>query len=168
MKARAAQLRTLVRLRRQQAERRQVPVDERLRRLVAHARDRSPHYRRVLAGLEGAPLDALPVLTKADLVDRFDDIVTVDALRGGVSLSSPPRGYRLAVSSGSSGRPATVAFDADAVRRAWRILAQVASIFEEFRGGFTGKVLIDVPQEPCKIGPENEATARFGGLNPIG
>src|SRR5450631_2756618 len=40
------------------------------------ALDRSPFYREFHRGLDNQPLEALPVLTKAMMMERFDDIVT--------------------------------------------------------------------------------------------
>ena len=103
-------------------------MDERARtarraaRLIAlrsHATAKSPLYRDLHAGLGGAPLHELPPLTKADVVERFDDLVTdrrlrqqhlrelVDAGAGGKALGR----YRVGASSGSSGRPGLFAFD---------------------------------------------------------
>ena len=50
--------------------------DRELRRLRSFALERSPFYRRLHAGLEGAPLSALPVVTKADIMASFDEVVT--------------------------------------------------------------------------------------------
>lgn len=44
--------------------------------LRAHAVERSPFYAELHRGLEAAPLAALPVVTKAMLMERFDDLVT--------------------------------------------------------------------------------------------
>jgi phenylacetate-CoA ligase len=54
---------------------------ERLRALLRHAADNSPFHAERLAGLDldavtADDLSALPVMTKADLMDRFDDVVT--------------------------------------------------------------------------------------------
>nr|MBA2282963.1 phenylacetate--CoA ligase family protein [Acidimicrobiia bacterium] len=90
-------------------------------RLVAHAAARSPYYGRVLRGLEGAALADLPVLTKDNLVERFDELTIDRSLHRTeieTFLQSAPakaryRGrYRVAASSGSSGRPGIVVFDA--------------------------------------------------------
>jgi phenylacetate-CoA ligase len=45
------------------------------------ALDRSPFYREFHRGLENQPLEALPVLTKATMMERFDDIVTDRGVR---------------------------------------------------------------------------------------
>ena len=49
--------------------------------LRVFASARSPFYRRLYAGLDDAPLAALPVLTKATLMDNFDQISTDPAVR---------------------------------------------------------------------------------------
>lgn len=49
--------------------------DERLRALLRHARERSPWHRERLAGL-GDDLEALPTMTKQDLMANWDGIVT--------------------------------------------------------------------------------------------
>jgi hypothetical protein len=38
--------------------------------------ERSPFYRRFHSGLEGRPLSELPVLTKAQLMESFGELVT--------------------------------------------------------------------------------------------
>src|SRR5262245_2038294 len=49
--------------------------------LRAYAHDHSPFYRRFHAGFESKPLDQLPVLTKSELMDNFDDLVTDRTVR---------------------------------------------------------------------------------------
>jgi putative adenylate-forming enzyme len=51
------------------------------RALRAFAYDRSPFYRRFHAGLFDRPLDELPILTKATLMEHFDELVTDRAVR---------------------------------------------------------------------------------------
>jgi putative adenylate-forming enzyme len=50
----------------------------RLRRFAA---GRSPFYRRLYAGLDACPFDRLPVVTKAELMQNFDEVVTDPAVR---------------------------------------------------------------------------------------
>ncbi len=50
-------------------------------RLRAFAYERSPFYRRFHAGLFDRPLAELPVLTKATLMENFDELVTDRAVR---------------------------------------------------------------------------------------
>jgi phenylacetate-coenzyme A ligase PaaK-like adenylate-forming protein len=130
MTSKLSQVRVLVELRRDLRRSRRFDAgDEQQRaawqadaldRLRRHASARSPFYRDHHRGLEGAPLDQLPVLTKDHLVERFDDLVTDRRInRAGVEafVASGAVGdrylgrYRVAVSSGSSGRPGLFVFD---------------------------------------------------------
>lgn len=54
---------------------------EGFQRLRSYALARSPFYRERYAGLERAPLGALPPVTKDELMDHFDDVVTAPSLR---------------------------------------------------------------------------------------
>jgi phenylacetate-CoA ligase len=94
----------------------------RLDELRRHAVGRSPGYQALHRGLTDAPLWALPVIGKSDLVERFDDMVTdrsleLSALRRRVEGDDGGRHhrYRIAVSSGSTGRPGLFPFH----RREW-------------------------------------------------
>jgi phenylacetate-CoA ligase len=53
----------------------------RLAELRRFSRSRSPFYQRFHRGLEHAPLDALPVLTKATMMESFDELVTDRSIR---------------------------------------------------------------------------------------
>ncbi|PTT62284.1 phenylacetate--CoA ligase family protein, partial [Arthrobacter sp. HMWF013] len=55
--------------------------DQALRELRRAAYAGSEFYRRHHAGLHGAPLDQLPPVTKADLMDHFDEAVTTPDVR---------------------------------------------------------------------------------------
>ena len=80
---------------------------------------RSPFYRRFHRTLERAPLDALPPLTKASLMDGFDEISTDRTLRLAdlqAYLEGPGGGpfrgrYWVAATSGSSGRRSIIPTD---------------------------------------------------------
>ncbi|MBI5514601.1 MAG: phenylacetate--CoA ligase family protein [Deltaproteobacteria bacterium] len=84
--------------------------------LRAFARARSPFYRSAWEGLEGAPLEALPVVTKGTLNERFDEMLTdrtlrLAALRGHLGRSAEALfagRYHVAATSGSSGVQAVV------------------------------------------------------------
>jgi phenylacetate-CoA ligase len=52
-----------------------------LRLLREHAYARSPFYRRFHAGLIDRPLEELPVLTKAQVMENFDELVTDPLVR---------------------------------------------------------------------------------------
>jgi phenylacetate-coenzyme A ligase PaaK-like adenylate-forming protein len=129
--SRAAQLRIGFALRRRlarlQAHDRLDPAgrqawrDARLAELWRHAVARSEHYRdRRAAPPDRVHLPDLPLLDKSDLVHGFDSLVTVPGLRrteledrldGRGSRRGRSDRYRIAISSGSSGSPAIVAFD---------------------------------------------------------
>jgi putative adenylate-forming enzyme len=85
----------------------------RLADLRAFALERSPFYRDLHRGLERAPLSDLPVVTKATLMERFDDLVTdrnvhlaeVDAFSATASATDRFRDhYRVAATGGTTGR----------------------------------------------------------------
>ena len=85
----------------------------RLADLRAHATAHSPFYRDLHRGLEGAPLSALPVVTKATLMERFDDLVTdrdvrlADVERYIATAAATDRfrdRYRVAATGGTTGR----------------------------------------------------------------
>jgi putative adenylate-forming enzyme len=84
-----------------------------LAELRAYAVARSPFYRVVHRGLENAPLTALPVVTKANVMERFDDLVTdrevrlADVERHLANASATDRfrdRYRVAATGGTTGR----------------------------------------------------------------
>jgi putative adenylate-forming enzyme len=84
-----------------------------LRLLLEHAYARSPFYRRFHAGLTARPLRELPILTKALVMEHFDELVTdpsvrladveahLTALRGNERFRGR---YWVASTSGSTGR----------------------------------------------------------------
>lgn len=76
---------------------------------------RSPFYHWLHAGLDSAPLDALPIVTKQTLMERFDDVVTDREIhladvkgylaRASASATDTFRGhYRVAATGGTTGR----------------------------------------------------------------
>jgi phenylacetate-coenzyme A ligase PaaK-like adenylate-forming protein len=97
---------------------------ERLTELVSFARDRAPHWRERLPGGR-ARLHDLPVLTKAELIEHFDDLVTDRRLRLDDLLAHLAEvrsdvlylgEYRPMATSGSSGRKTVFVYD----RAGWR------------------------------------------------
>ena len=85
----------------------------RLADLRTFALERSPFYRELHRGLERAPLVDLPVVTKATLMERFDDVVTdrdvhladVEAFSATASAIDRFRDqYRVAATGGTTGR----------------------------------------------------------------
>jgi putative adenylate-forming enzyme len=112
---------------------------ESLRRLREHAYARSPFYQRFHRGLAGRPLSELPVLTKATVMEHFDDLVTDRALRlsalraHAVSASENDLflgRYRVCVTSGSTGRPGLFVFD----RREWTTVLASFARAQEWAG----------------------------------
>jgi phenylacetate-coenzyme A ligase PaaK-like adenylate-forming protein len=85
--------------------------------LRGFAAAQSPFYRRWHAGLDDAPLGELPVLTKATLMDNFDQIATDPAVRladvqdylAALRGDQLFRGrYWVSATSGSSGRKSVI------------------------------------------------------------
>ena len=85
----------------------------RLADLRTFAGERSPFYRGLHRGSERAPLADLPVVTKATLMERFDDLVTdrevhladVEAFLATASATDRFRNhYRVAATGGTTGR----------------------------------------------------------------
>ena len=87
-----------------------------LRRVAA---ERSPFYREFHRGLERAPLEDLPILTKTILMERFDDLVTDRSIRlvdAEAYLKAAEPGlfrdrYVVLATSGSTGRRGVFVFD---------------------------------------------------------
>jgi len=91
-----------------------------LRRLRDHAYMRSPFYQKFHRGLFDCPLSELPVLTKAMMMEHFDEIVTdrqvrLEDVRAHVHSSDDNarflNRYRVAATSGSSGQPGFFLYD---------------------------------------------------------
>ena len=91
-----------------------------LRRLREFAYARSPFYRKFHQGKMDRPLSDLPVLTKAQLMEDFDELVTdrtvrLDAVRAHLGGGGDSRRYLgrywVNATSGSSGQPGIFLFD---------------------------------------------------------
>jgi phenylacetate-coenzyme A ligase PaaK-like adenylate-forming protein len=103
---------------------------ERVRALVAHAVADSPYYREALgADAADRPLAELPTLPKATMMAEFDRVVTDPRLRLAdlqAHLAGPDPSqsfldaFRVATSSGTTGRRSIVAFTEDEAA-AWRV-----------------------------------------------
>jgi phenylacetate-CoA ligase len=102
---------------------------EGVRALITHAVSRSPYYRDVL-GPDAAerPLAELPMLSKETLMAEFDRVVTdpqlrLSDLRAHLGSADPSQSflgmYRVATTSGTTGRRAIIAFTHDEAA-AWR------------------------------------------------
>jgi putative adenylate-forming enzyme len=95
---------------------------QRLADLRRFAREHSPFYARFHHGLENEPLDRLPVLTKAIMMERFDELVTDRSVRladAEAFLRRNPGNemfldrYVVLATSGSTGRRGVFLFDRD-------------------------------------------------------
>jgi phenylacetate-coenzyme A ligase PaaK-like adenylate-forming protein len=93
---------------------------EGLRRVRAYAYVHAPFYQKFHQGLEDRPLHELPVLTKAMLMEHFDELVTdpsirLDKVREFASGNSDKRlyldRYWVTATSGSSGHPGFFLFN---------------------------------------------------------
>ena len=94
-----------------------------LRALRDHAHAGSRFYRELHRGLEDAPLECLPTVTKAQLMERFDDVSTSPAITmAGVEAHAAAMAertaaglylgrYRVNATSGSTGRRGLFVFD---------------------------------------------------------
>jgi phenylacetate-CoA ligase len=102
-------------------ERREALKRERLTELVGHAARHAPYYREALAGYDPAVgVASLPVLGKATMMERFDDVVCDRRLRRDALLEHVEAlrddelvfgRYRALTTSGSSGRKGLFVYD---------------------------------------------------------
>ena len=95
---------------------------ESLRRLREHTYARSPFYQKFHKGLFDRPLHELPVLTKAMMMEHFDELVTDRSLHleevrdfAGQGVAGRPykNNYWVTATSGSSGHPGFFIFNQD-------------------------------------------------------
>src|SRR6185369_11885286 len=107
--------------------------EHRLRALVAHARARSPWHGRRLAGLDPdrlreTDLPDLPAMTKDDLMEHFDEVVsdprlTRDVVEAHLATLSTDAylldEFHVCASGGSSGRRGAFVYDFEAWTIAW-------------------------------------------------
>lgn len=93
---------------------------EALRDLRQYAYQRSPFYQKFHKGLTGRPLHELPVLTKAMMMEHFDELVTdrtlhLEDVRSYAAEGEAGQRYRnrywVNATSGSSGHPGFFLFD---------------------------------------------------------
>jgi putative adenylate-forming enzyme len=111
------QLRKHVRWTRQQLESYQA---EALHQLRQYAYERSPFYEKFHKGLTGRPMQELPVLTKAMMMEHFDELVTdrtlhLEDVRAYAAQGEAGQRYRnrywVNATSGSTGHPGFFLFD---------------------------------------------------------
>lgn len=93
---------------------------ESLRRLREYTYERSPFYQKFHTGLFDRPLSELPVLTKAMVMEHFDELVTdrslhLEEVRAYAGQGKAGQRYRnrywVTATSGSSGHPGFFLFD---------------------------------------------------------
>ena len=105
----------------------------RLAELRQFVRQRSPFYQRFHRGLEQAPLNALPVLTKATMMEHFDELVTdravtladTEAFLRTAGATDLYRGRYVALAtSGSTGLRGVVLYDPDEWRTALAMITR--------------------------------------------
>lgn len=101
--------------------------EQRLRALLAHAVAHSPYYRRRFAGLDVSrcALQELPTLTKAEMMEHYDELVTDRRLKKAELarfLDDPSNlgrmylgDYGVSHTSGSQGQPAIIVQDREAL-----------------------------------------------------
>ena len=120
---------------------------ERVRALVSHAVSQSPYYREAL-GPDAAeqPLAKLPTLPKATLMAEFDRVVTdprlrLADLRSHLAADDPSQSFlgafRVATTSGTTGRRSIVAFTNDEAA-VWREFDFVAELLSDGREHLCG------------------------------
>lgn len=107
--------------------------EQRFRNLIKLAVTRSPYYARKYAGLnlDTCPITSLPTLTKSDMMENFDDVVTdrtitkerlQDFMDDPANLGKLYQGkYAIAHTSGSQGRPALIVQDKHALAVAFAV-----------------------------------------------
>ncbi|MBI4330265.1 MAG: phenylacetate--CoA ligase family protein [Chloroflexi bacterium] len=128
---------------------------EALRQLRRYSCARSPFYRRFHKGLENSPLADLPVLTKGELMQNWDEVVTDRSIRlaavqeflAGMSGSRPLRmlegKYYVVSTAGSTGVRGIFVYDA----KEWTtVLASYvrASDWAGLRAGLTRRLKIAI------------------------
>jgi phenylacetate-CoA ligase len=123
---------------RERLERHQARAFERLRQF---ALARSPFYGRFHKGLESAPLERLPTLTKGELMAAFDEAVTdrdirlteVGAFAAGMDVTDRFRGrYHVVATSGTTGERGFFLFSP----AEWRmVMASAARVMGWANGG---------------------------------
>jgi phenylacetate-coenzyme A ligase PaaK-like adenylate-forming protein len=121
-----------------------------LRRLVARAIEHSPFHRRRLAGVDAGALElsdlaSLPVMTKAEMMDELDDVLTdrritsADVERALDATTTEPvpfgGGYIAMASGGSSGRRGVFCFDRHAIVTFQASLVRSAMVRVQALGG---------------------------------
>jgi phenylacetate-CoA ligase len=156
---------------------------DRLRVLLAHAAEHSPFHASRLAGIDPDALDprdlsSLPVMTKAEMMGRFDDVVTdrrvslrlvEETLHGTRSLPRPILDEYVAFTSGgSSGRRGIYVLDRPALRQFLGSLSRgLVARIEQAGGPPPGGLAIAMIGAASAVHPTGGAAALAGGRLPF-
>jgi phenylacetate-CoA ligase len=95
--------------------------DEQLQRIIKHAYETVPHYRRIFDSRKLKPIDVrseqdlqkLPVLTRKDIQSNFDDLRT---------RAIPRSRLRLGHTSGTTGSPLEIYYDANVIHMTYALM----------------------------------------------
>lgn len=155
----------------------------RLRSLLADAAERSPFHARRLAGIDLAAVDprdlaALPVMTKAEMMGAFDDVVTdrrltralvEDTLGRTGTEPRPILGEFVAFTSGgSSGRRGVFVLDEAAMRQFLGSLGRnLVARIEQMGGPPPGGLPIAMVAAGSAVHPTGAAPRLVGGALPF-
>lgn len=155
----------------------------RLRALLADAAERSPFHARRLVGVDPDRVDprdlsALPTMTKADVVDRFDEVVTdrrvtgdlVEATLAGTGTEPRPilDEYVAFASGGSSGRRGVFVLDVPAVVQfVGSLCRNLVARIEQMGGPPPGGLPIAIVAAGSAVHPTGGATHLAGGPLPF-
>lgn len=105
---------------------------ERLARLLAHARDHIPFYQKRVQTKESLALRDFPVLSKSDIRENFQDLMSDEIRREYVSgKSRRPYSWLQVQTGGSTGMPTTVIHD-----REFRDFNRAARLYTQYLCGF--------------------------------
>jgi phenylacetate-coenzyme A ligase PaaK-like adenylate-forming protein len=143
---------------------------DRLRALLEHAVAHSPYYRDVLGpGAADAPLEALPTLTKATLMEQWDRVCCepeltlagIEAHVDGPRAAELHRGrYRIASTSGATGLRGLFAYDRDDFA-VWALACLRATARLGLRPG--DRIVSVAAHDPVHISRHIYAELRAGG-----
>ncbi|GAA4891423.1 phenylacetate--CoA ligase family protein [Actinomycetospora straminea] len=155
----------------------------RLRTLLADAVERSPFHGRRLAGVDPDRVDprdlsALPTMTKADVVDRFDEVVTdrrltADLVEGTLARTdTEPRPildeYVAFASGGSSGRRGVFVLDVPAVVQfVGSLCRNLVARIEQMGGPPPGGLPVAIVAAGSAVHPTGGAIHLAGGPLPF-
>ncbi len=160
---------------------------QRLERLVSHAKANSPFYRRLYQEISPANIDlsSLPPVTKPELMANFDawgtdPRISLTDLRAFLSAESPPvtrflDRYRVWTTSGTSGEPGIYLHDSRALSvyydliifRAYPSWFSLGQLLELLRRGFRYTLIIATGGPYAGISNWEEVRQRLGRYSSV-